>query len=357
MDYQGKYNNKTVAAFLINDVHPAMEVKYYANKNVKEANELQQFFQDLKNTAKARAKNNMISNVIMDQLLNSLEELGKQRWKNYNVTKLFTRSGGLAFERELSDVIAAVASNLTDDDVNITQVRKTVNIGGEKGNVMDENFSAQLSQEILKATGIKMQKKIQTEIDQTEKKYYLPQVEGKADVDASLYNINIKANPSAYLLRIWELLSKAVFSAKNYDSMTWDEKLRILVDTHHEKIKIGDSNIVRSLYGSLNSLGLWDHETIISAIYAGYWAATKYSQQPVMTHFYHLRYIYELVGAGISYKEGPGNEVNFLIYNDPHGEIFVKSTANILNEVLNNQPAFKGNPFKDIYIKKAYFHD
>ena len=79
MDYQGKYNNKTVAAFLINDVHPAMEVKYYANKNVKEANELQQFFQDLKNTAKARAKNNMISNVIMDQLLNSLEELGKQR--------------------------------------------------------------------------------------------------------------------------------------------------------------------------------------------------------------------------------------------------------------------------------------
>ena len=67
---------------------------------------------------------------------------------------------------------------------------------------MDENFSAQLSQEILKATGIKMQKKIQTEIDQTEKKYYLPQVEGKADVDASLYNINIKANPSAYLLRI-----------------------------------------------------------------------------------------------------------------------------------------------------------
>ena len=76
-----------------------------------------------------------------------------------------------------------------------------------------------------------------------------------------------------------------------------------------------------------------------------------------MTHFYHLRYIYELVGAGISYNGKMGNEVNFLIYNDPHGEIFVKSTANILNDVLNDHPAFVGNPFKDIYIKKAYFHD
>ena len=202
MDYQGKYNSKTVAGFLINDVHPAMEVKYYKNKNVKEAQELQQFFQDLKNTAKARENNNMISNLILDQLLDSLEDLGKKQWKNYNVNKLFKRPGGITFERELSDIITAVASNLTDEELNLIQTRKIINIGGKKGNIMEEDLSSQISQSILKATGIKMQKKFQIDADNTEKLYYLAQVEGKSDVDVNSFNINIKANASQYLLNI-----------------------------------------------------------------------------------------------------------------------------------------------------------
>lgn len=359
MDYQGKYNSTTVQSFLINLVHPAMDVKYkyYKTKDVEKAQDLQQFFQDLKNTAKGRASNNIISNLLMDGLLDELDQLGKAQWKNYNVNKLFTRPGGLTFERELSDVIAAVAASLTEEDLDLIQIRKTINIGHQKGNVIDEDFSSQLSQKILKATGIKTQKKIQIDADNTKKLYYLTQVEGKSDIDVNSFRIDIKANANSYLLYIWKLLATASFSAKNYNSMSWDEKLKILVENHHEKLSIGKSNIIRSLYGSLNSLGIWDHNTIISAIYAGYWAATKYNQQPVMTHFYHLRYIYELTGAGIMYDGKMSNEVNFLIYNDPNGEIFVKSTAGIVSDVLDNHPAFRGNPFKDITIKKAYFHE
>ena len=359
MDYQGRYDNKTVASFLINDVHPAMDAKYFIkiSPDKKDANQLQQFFQELKIAAKSHKDQNIISNLVLDNILYTLQQMKRQEQWNYNISNLFQRSGGITFEKEISDVILAIAANLTDEDLNIPELRKNINIGGVKGNVIDEDFSSSLSQYLLKATGVKMEKKIINDAGEAQKLHYLANVEGKADIDATNFEISIKLNPDNYLLNIWKILSQAVFSAKNYDSLTWDEKIKTLVDAHHDKIKIGDSNIIRSLYGSLNSLGLWDHKTIISAIYAGYWATTKYNQQPVMTHFYHLRYIYELTGAGIMYNGKMANEVRFLIYNDPHGDIYVKSTAEIIGEVLNNQPAFRGNPFKDIYIKKSYFHE
>ena len=357
MDYQGRYNNRTVADFLINEVHPQMDNKYFlkTNQDVKDASGLQQFFKELKIAAEAHKNGNIVNNLAIESILYTLQQMKRTESWNYDISNLFHRSGGTTFERELSDVIIAVASNLTDEDINVASVRKNINIGGEKGNVMNENFSAFLSQEILTATGVKMEKKIKT--DSGEKKlHYLADVEGKIDVDGTNYIINIKANPDATLLKYYQLLSQATFSAKNYDSLTWDDKLKMLVESNHSKIKIGDSNIVRAVYGSLNSLSLWNNDTIISAIYAGYWAINRYKRQNVATHFFHLRYIYELTGAGIIYKNGaPSKEVRFLIYNDPHGDIYVKSTAEIIGNVLNNQPMFTGNPFKDIYIKKEYF--
>ena len=358
MDYLGRYNNKTVAEFLVNDVHPQMDSKYSwrNDQDVKDAKDLQYFFQELKLAASMHRDGKIINNLALKQVLDTLEEMKTaERW-NYDVGNLFRRSGGIVFERELSDVIIAVASTVTNDDINMAAARKQINVGGEKGNVMDENFSALISQQILTATGVKMEKKIKLESGEEKKLHYLADVEGKIDVDGSNYSVNIKLNPDATLLKYYKLLSQATFSAKNYDSLTWDKKMEMLVETNHTKIKIGDSNIVRSVYGSLNSLGLWDNDTIMSAIYAGYWAITKYKRKIVSNHFFHLRYIYELTGAGIIYKGNPNNkEVRFLIYNDPHGNIYVKSTAEILVDVLNNKPAFTGNPLKDIYIRKEFF--
>lgn len=358
MDYLGKYNNKTVAEFLVNDVHPQMDSKYSLknDQDVQDAKDLQYFFQELKLAAAKHRDGNFVESSAMRQILERLEQIKTAERSNYLADKLFTRSGGIVFERELSDVIIAVATSVSNDPVNVKEFRKQINIGGEKGNVMDENFSALISQQILTATGVKMEKKIQLDSGEVKKLHYLADVEGKIDVDGSNYTVNITLDPDNILVKYYQLLSQATFSAKNYDSMTWDKKLEMFVETNHAKIKIGDSNVVRSVYGALNSLGLWDNDTIMSAIYAGYWAITKYKRKIVSNHFFHLRYIYELTGAGIMYKGNPNSkEVRFLIYNDPHGNIYVKSTAEILVDVLNNKPAFTGNPLKDIYIRKEFF--
>ena len=80
MDYQGKYNNKTVAAFLINDVHPVMDAKYNAEGKQKvdkaDAAQLQQFFRELKLAAEGRKNNNnIVTNLTMETILDTLQEI------------------------------------------------------------------------------------------------------------------------------------------------------------------------------------------------------------------------------------------------------------------------------------------
>lgn len=50
-------------------------------------------------------------------------------------------------------------------------------------------------------------------------------------------------------------------------------------------------------------------------------------------------------------------EVKYLIYNDPATDnIYVKSTSEILEDVLNGNPEFTGDPFNTtIHISKMKF--
>lgn len=105
----------------------------------------------------------------------------------------------------------------------------------------------------------------------------------------------------------------------------------------HPNIKLGNSNPYRAVYGSLTSLG-YSHSTSTSA-YSAAKNLTKKKVQNTINHIYHLRYLYELTGAGTKNLNGLVKESRFLIYNDPTSDnIYVKSTAQILLEIFKNPP-------------------
>lgn len=351
MYYNGD-RSKHVATFL-NEVHTAMEAKYGAQKaqSTADAAELQRFFQELKFAAQHRDDENVVNNAIIDLILDTVEQIGKSKNSKYNIKNLFGVRGGIRFENEIAKVIQAVYENITDGefDFDSSQVLIGSQIGGTAG--LEQMFDKDV-QKILKTIGTKTQRKIEDDAKK-KKMFYLADVSGKIDVKG--YTINVKADPDPELLRIYQLLESATFSAKNYDSMSWDEKLKMFVEaTGHSSITLGNSNLFRAVYGVLGSLGQYDDKTITSAFWAGY-NKVKQGNQDVSNHFFHLRYIYELAGAGITYGGTSLGEVKYLIYNDPHGGIYVKSTAEILSDVLNNDPAFKGNPFSEIAISKSVF--
>lgn len=347
------YNGQEISTeYFLNDiVHAAMDARYTAQKSddTKQALQLQNFFQMLKAGAQARKEGQPVTNHVIDTILNNIEEMGLKNFNKFNVGNLFGRRGGARFEREITNVIQAVYQEVSEDDFDI----KTANIGSQRGNVSFTDWGDEVVQEILEKVGTKTYHVIKADNGETIRQYYLQDVEGKVDVKG--YQINIKANPTAAMLGIYNLLSQATFSAKNYDSMTWDEKCEVFKEQiGHTSIKLGDSNLYRALYGSLSSLN-YDDETINSAIFAGM-NLIEDNNYVVSTHFYHLRFIYELIGAGIQYQGHNYGGARFLIYNDPHGNIYVKSTAQIVSDILNDESLItEAKALGGIYISKKEF--
>ena len=356
MYYNGK-RGKHVETFL-NEVHTAINAKYNASKNNDAINaiKLQNFFQQLKIAAANKKENNaVIYNIFLDDLLNDIDAIAKSRNKNYNITNLFKRRGknsqeqGMILEQELTDVIEAILEKISGEKV----LREDINIGAKTGNV---KFTAidDIIYDINDNTKEELVKKLNKE---KQPLYYLKNVAGKIDVKG--FEVSITGQPTKELLDIYNLLKDATFSAKNYDSMSKEDKIQSVVEGSRRGglIHLGNSNPYRAIYGSLSSLG-YENSTIDSAYYAGKNRIELYNSNNASQHFFHLRYIYELTGAGILYTGGVNfGEARYLIYNDPSGNIYVKSTSQIIADLLNdNNPPFVGSPFQSISISKTVFY-
>ena len=74
-------------------------------------------------------------------------------------------------------------------------------------------------------------------------------------------------------------------------------------------------------------------------------------------HIYHLRYLYELTGAGILYKDyndSLAGGAKYFVYNDPTSEeLIVVSTASIISQLLQSED-IPDNPYGSIGISKAF---
>jgi hypothetical protein len=155
------------------------------------------------------------------------------------------------------------------------------------------------------------------------------------------------------LLEIYDLLKDATFTAKNYNSMTLDQKAEVYIKAvGRNTLSLGKTNVYRAIIGTLEDLG-FSERTAISAFWAGYNRINS-GDNYVATHFYHLRYIYELIGSGIKYNGVSFGTAKYLIFNDPSGGIWVKSTAEILSDLLNSRVISANKAFSSaITISKA----
>lgn len=351
MYYNGK-RGKSVSTFM-KEVHTKMKVKYQ-DKNIeaqKQAQELQLFFQELKMAARYGINSqNFVNSMIIAEVL---QQIPNHMQGKFKIENLFRGTGtsyyqGDRFERELTSVIASVLESVSEDSSSVSKSK--ILIGSETGKTTADDEVDNLAEELLKTTGKSIEKVLGKEA-QTQFLKHQKSVQAKIDVRG--YEVKVKATATPEMLHIYDLLKQATFSAKSYSSMTWDQKIKTISD-----ITLGKTHYYRAFSGPLSDLG-YGKATVASAIFAGK-AKVQNGDREVAKHFFHLRYIYELTGSGIIYNNGQDyGEVKFLIYNDPSTDgIYVKSTSGILQDILNDDSDFGGDPFNATsHISKMSFLD
>lgn len=338
---QGK--QQSINAFL-SDVHDAMKIKYLIpiEQDKQDAKELQNFLQGLKNAAKNPASSGIASS-ILDQIKNNHR-------KDYKIDKLFQKRGGQNLENDLMDVVMAVYQTAGvdfGDKSNMKKIKKDINVGTNTNTVLAGVLDNQVLA-ILEDMGRGVKRVLDEKGNITKNVSngkILVNVQQKTDIQG--LNLQIKVD-SPELNKILNLLDKAKISAKNYSSKNRkNEDIDELYD-----INIGNSNPYRAFAGALSSFG-YGNITINSAFYSAY---HNQSDPEVRRHIYHLRYLYELTGAGAG-QNIKDKGVNFLIYNDPTGNnIYVKSASEILRDVLEDKNFnISSSPFAAISIKKSFF--
>lgn len=351
-------NNIPVEQFL-NRVHTAAYAKYVKKQqaDVGQAKLLQDFFQSLKRMAiDSEAENtSIIDKQIMNELLKEIDNQLKSNQMTSGVSNLFRRTGnsyqqGSYFERELEAVIKAVLNksfdgniDLGDYEISTGQKTGTTTITKEMTNKLNELLAQGLSKE-----------EAFKQIDTTNNKLYQKRVQIKTDIQGVSVDINAITNPNWQ--KVQSLLQNVTISAKSYRTKTWDVnekmwKLKELYPTIH----LGKAtNPYRAIYGTLSDLG-YSHSTAQSAYYAGQ-NRIKEGNQNVINHMYHLKYIYELIGAGTVILGSKYNNVRFLVYNDPSTDnIYVQSAASILSDIFDEGFNWTGDPLGAITISASRF--
>lgn len=322
------------------------------------AQKLEDFFKKLKSDAKNWSIDNPVESAINQQILEDIQTISNTGTK---VSKLFRRSKGLDFEKEMSKVIYSILSQVSDEKVSKNnQLLDIIHVGSKKANIeknkidLNELFLNPSVQRILEQTQVKTKKYLSDQAKNNKMlSYYLTDVEGKVDVQGA--EVQIRGNPSSELLEIYHLLKDATFSAKNYGDLYWDRKIHSF--NYSSDLILGNTNVFRAFYSVLRDLK-YNQSTIISAFWSSWYGAEK--NPNIALRINQIRFVYELTGAGLKYNQDLINgHVKYLIYNAPDSDdIYVRSTAKIINDLLKTNALGFENPFsRKITISKSYFHN
>lgn len=349
-------NGKDPSVFL-DEVHDKMIQQYTINNGVlgsasvmaAKADKIEKFLQGLKTAA---TSGGTIENALYQAILTDVQTLSHSGTK---MTKFFRRGSGISFEKELSKVVMSVMSRATETALSDIDMGR-INIGQKNANINigDQFFTTDIVQHILEAVGTQTTKNLQNQFGQKQKYLIIKGGSGKPDVAG--YQIQGEFNPPSELKELYELFSEASFSAKNYGAKYWDRQAKKLLDS--TELRLGNTNIFKVYYGVLSDLG-YNKTTIISSF-------KRILQQKDNAHICkrinQIRFVYELAGVGLSYTnyQSLKGEANYFVWNDPQGKIYVRSTAQMIADLIENLEMINaGNPFDKydtMYISKQYFH-
>lgn len=334
----------------ISAIHKSLDKFGDNEEEAQNAEILQDFFQQLKRYVNGETLSEEEMG-LFELFVTNLKKVDAR----INPERLFKTSGwqgGLKFEREVDKIFRTFLLMGGDEQA----AKKSYVIGQEQGGTLSE-----LTEEILLEKLTQGGEKGLKKIGGVEKVYSLLKAgsairSGKVDVDFSSYQgtATITLTGSNFD-KVFNILRQATFSNKNYSSKRYvgikDGQI-MLEDVANKDIHLGSTNLVKAVYGALRFLNFSEDIAISYAI-----QANENKIEP-KSHVFHLKSLYELTGAGIVYKGGKtmASIAKYLIYNDPYGEIWVKSTSSIIRDMLQASDTagiqVKGN---SVVITKDYF--
>lgn len=306
------------------------EIKMYAQKDPK----------TLSTLAKQSAEISMIKNI-----LDTIQLRSKYR---LNMSNFLRKRGGARFENETNRILDAVfysVANLEKSFLPENGGLLDFRTGKKTGNV----FAGEISKGFLKALAQHDQIQITDPYD-----HLMENKQIKMDIDASsnpFLKIIVREDASPRLIEIYNLLKDATFSNKNYDSYEMIDKEIFRPrqnNTFLDDLHMGNTVMTKAVYGPLRYLGFGTEESIKLA----FKIANSKTGDNEYEHGYHLKSFYEITGAGLK-SAGQYKLVKYILFNDPHGGIYVKSAREMALKLINaNVPSnWKGS----INIKKLSF--
>lgn len=351
-------NGKDPSVFL-DEVHNKMIQHYTLNNNgalgsaaamEAKAQKIQNFLSQLKADAK---KGDAVANALHKSILSDIQMMSN---KGTKMSKLFQRSGGVKFEKELSQVVQSVMSQAAGQAISEISM-SNIHLGKEQANInLQDPFAiSDIVQSLLEQVGTRAQRIIQDSSGQKFKYLKLVDTSGKVDVQGYQLSSNVQIAPE--WRELYDLLSEASFSVKNYGNFYWDFQSQQLMPS--TQLKLGNTNLFKVYYGVLSDLGYGKSQIIESFKRI----LNNKDDAHICKRINQIRFVYELTGAGLSYSSNNSllkSQANYFIYNNPDtGEIYVRSTAKMIADMLENMDMINaGNPFakENMYISKEYFH-
>lgn len=204
----------------------------------------------------------------------------------------------------------------------------------------------EMTEDIAKEVFNTLPGEVKKELDLTEEQFTKQQIDyvkihsnlqGKPDNQGLKLEYNVYAVKNPQYLDIFSLLNKCVFSLKSYASLQFDHDInQYSIKKRTDQLKLGSTEAKKAITSALISLG----QDIVTATACYYIATNSKNNESInKQHLGHLKFYYELTGAGsINNELMDIAKVDYLVYNDPVSDhIAVKSSAELISEALNKE--------------------
>lgn len=366
------YRNRPLNEFL-DSVHEEMWMKYKIQKQAEQQKINAQKIELFLRTLKQAANNPMtiFEEEFLNQVLEIMNANSGRKNKLTSASQLFKRShfkpksknrsksGGVQastgfddiFEEEFAAVLIALmgtnsVQTMAHEKIN-TPLFEMFNEGSHEAKQFQQHYMKKVKK-IVEENAIDSRNEMFTGVKFES---------GKTDISTT--GFNIEGNVVTQMRPEWQealpLLQKANFSLKNYSSSRWmgEADMKNLVTEIDGDIHLGNTNVYKAITSALISLGV-NFSNAQSVFYRGYWGTVNKNRKH--PHLYHLRFLYELSGAGAITKNGEqAAEVNYIVFNDPASDnIYVKSVAELIVDMLNNTQG--SGLFSNVKISKKKFY-
>lgn len=396
MFYNG--NNKYDVAVFLRQVHTRLGVKYFIQKNLNtmemNAIEMQKFLQAIRQYFEEGTVDNKIyGDKEIEYLKNLVKSLGNNVKNFFSDMSISDNKHGTGYEKNMSALFLKIFNEQNTNSVvtggekdygtrNANRfLNETINVIYDK-ETKKANITAAVADHAAKyalgscakaatvAYTRSIPKSYHKKTDGSGYESILQPVDRKVDIDNNRLTTTVTQEFLANIPQSWQnavsLLKTATFTIKNYKA--------------NENLKIGDTQSVRAFFSILDSIGFKDYKTVSSAFLHTLgltsllesrvkidnkekkYRRTDENKRAAETalHVYHMRFTYELTGAGqkdVNFKDL--TEADYLLYNTHSGknkQVYIIPTNKIIYKLFNSIQHYedfgRGNPFKgNMYVR------